>query len=290
MPPSLADYEFALDEQGFILNSDFGGDPTTLPFVDVSSVTGLDSAPQRMNTNEHEGSDGTYVDASFLSMRTIAIVGILYSNVNDCDTLLTALRAAYTSPAIRPFYFQLPSQTLKFVFAQGGGAQYPVDVNRRLGQTNLQLTLLCSDPYIYDYPANFDSANYNAPVNTGLAFNAGFNLGFGAPIHYSATSVGNFGTHTGYPTITLYGPLVNPVLRDSVSNVTMKFNITLTASDILVVDCRYKKAILNGTVSRRSALQGRQWFSIPAGVQDTFFLAADSGSGSYSALCYNTYY
>lgn len=289
MPPVLTDYEFALDENGFVLNSDFGGGGT-LPFVDVTQVAGLDSAPLRTTTVEHEGMDGTYIDASFMTMRTIVITGILYASAFDTDTLLDQLKQAYTSSVIRPFYYQLPAKHLRFVWAQGGGVQFDVDTNRRLGETAVQLTLLCSDPYIYDFPANFSSSRASVIPDIGMSFNVGFNMGFGGGIILANQAITNLGTLTAYPVFTLTGPLTNPVIKDQLSNTVMKFNLTLAASDTMVVDCRYKTVVLNGSVSKRSAYLGLNWFSVPAGLTDTFYLSQDAGTGAMSTVLFNTYY
>lgn len=290
MPPGLTDYTYAYGETGFILNTDFGGNPASLPFIDVSDITGLDSAPQRVNQSEREGLDGTYVDNAFQSLRTIVITGELYANVNDPETLLMQLKAAYSNPSVAPFYFKHPSQPLRFCNAQGGGCKYDVDINRRLGITNVLLTLLCGDPYVYDYPPNFASSNLNAINPFGRGFNWSFNSGFGSTTTITEGTVQNAGTHTAYPVITLHGPLTNPIVTDSLSTISMALNITMVATDTLVIDCRNKSIILNGQFSVRSSYNGLSWFSVPAGGLDTFYLAASAGSGFYTALLYNTYY
>lgn len=285
--PSLAPFTYQLGDNGFVLNSDFNGTP---PFVDVTSITGLDSAPLRSNTTENEGIDGTFIDAQFMSMRTIVITGTIYDYNYQGQVLLNQLKAAYTSPSIVPFYFQHPGAPLCFVNCQGGGLQYPVDVNWRLGQCNIQATLLASDPYIYGLPASTDSAPFANATGIGLGFNVHFNTGFGGDIFLPNCTAVNGGTHTAYPVITLYGPLVNPVLSDSISTTVMPFNITLSANDWLTIDCRTKSIILDGQQSRRSAMQGLSFLSVPAGTSDTIYLSATSGSGSFSTVLYSTYY
>jgi hypothetical protein len=448
MPPTLLDYQYALGETGFVLNTDF---TNTIPFVDVLSITGLDSAPQRINTTEREGSDGTYVDNLFQSIRTIVITANVYTNAFDPDTLCDLLRAQFSNPTVQPFYFKHPGKPIRFINVQGGGALYAVDTNRRIGVTPIQLSLLAGDPYIYDYPANFAAAAPTGPVSMGLGFNSqvnflsvvnsgfeggtgtwlnlsnstladtavqahsgvnslqmtsvaaglmtathvtvgnistggaavspgdfvtcnawfrsavsprscevglayyditgtvigsnvfgtavadttsgwtqvfgpgsaapanavwvrlvvgvqatgaanevhyvddvflsvnglGFNVGFGGSITPSLVSVGNFGSHTAYPIITINGPTITPAITDSISNINMMLNISLAASDILTVDCRNKTILVNG-ISVRSVYNGINFFSIPPGTIDTFFTSLTSGS--YSATVYNTYY
>lgn len=286
MAPSLNNYEMQFGDSGSLLNADYIG----LPFVDVTAVSGLDSAPLRTSTDEHQGTDGTYVDSPFLSARTIVITGNLYADPNDPDTLLESLRRDYTQDTVRPFYFQLPGKPLKFINCQGGGLRYDVDGGRRSGVTALQATLVAEDPYIYDVGAQTSQISVPTISAVGTSFNMAFNVGFGGALPNYGATVNNNGTHTAYPLITITGPAVNPVLTDSYSGITMALSITLSAGDVLVIDCRQKSIVLNGTVSRRTAMAGLRWISVPAGVSDTIFFTADSGTGSATIQLYNTYY
>jgi hypothetical protein len=286
MPPALTDYTYAFGDSGFVLNSDSLG----MPFVDVSEVDGLDNAPLRTTTDEHQGSDGTYIDTPYMSSRTIVVTGILYSPPGDPDTLLNLLKQSYGDSTVKPFYFQQPGQPTKFCNGQGGGIRYNVDGGRRSGQTSCQFTVLCEDPYIYDYPGSASAVSVPTLAVLGTSFNMAFNVGFGGAIPNYGANVTNNGNHTAYPIITITGPTVNPVLTDSYSGITMSFSLSLAAGDVLVVDCRQKSVVLNGTVSRRTSLAGLKWLSVPAGISDTIFFTADSGSGSANIQLWNTYW
>jgi hypothetical protein len=438
-PPGMTDYTYAFGENGFVLNTDFVG---TLPFVDVTSITGLDGAPIRVVQDEHQGIDGTFIDAIYMSARTIVITGTLYAANNDPETLPDLLRAQFgPGSGIQPFYYQHPSKPMRFINAQGGGAKYDVDAARRLGISNLQLTLLASDPYIYDYPpyvyqvtfspapafqqintnATFESGitpwvtgnggtiaqsstiahtgsfslrltpngstanpfaasendavtpgqfcqaniwvncpvgwatgasanidwytsgsvfistttgvvtaltstwtnlvtNGQAPATAafgrvslfmagtpgatvltylddaylyaapGLGFPLGFNTGFGSAALNPIAAAINNGTHEAYPIITLLGPLLNPVITDNFTGKTMRFKINLASRDTLVIDCRTRTVLLNGRTSARYAMQGMQWFTIPALSSNSFNLNCDSGSGQMMVTTFSTYY
>jgi hypothetical protein len=287
MPPAgLTNYTFAFGDTGSILNTDSIG----LPFVDVTSITGLDTAPLRTTTDEHQGTDGTYVDSPYFSMRTVVVTGTLYTDPLDPDSLLDMLKRDYNSNLIRPWYFQLPGKPLRFVNGQGGGLVYNVDTNRRIGITPVQFSVLAGDPYIYDYPGQSIFIGTATVVNIGTGFNMAFNVGFGGSILTNSGTVVNNGTHTAYPTITMNGPLTNPTLVDSVGGITMSFNITLAAGDQLVVNCKDRSVVLNGTVSRRNTLAGLQWFKVPAGMSETIAFGATAGTGTATVNLYNTYY
>jgi hypothetical protein len=287
MPPvGMTDYTYAFGDNGTILNTD----ALSLPFVDITQVSGLDNAPLRTTTDEHQGMDGTYIDSPYESMRTIILTGTLYTPPGDPDTLLKSLRADYNNNLVRPFYIQHPGQAVQFVNGQGGGLQYDVDVNRRTNRTAVQFTVLAGDPYIYDYPLQVSTIGSPSVSVVGTSFNMAFNVGFGGAIPTNGAVVINNGTHTAYPVITLTGPLTNPVLVDSVNGITMSFNISISAGDLLVIDCRNKSVVLNSMVSRRSTLTGLQWFKVPAGASETIFFGAAAGTGTASVSMTNTYY
>jgi hypothetical protein len=290
MPPAgMTNYTYAFGDDGVVLNTD---NANTLPFFDVTDITGLDSAPQRTNTDEHQGTDGTYVDSQYMSSRTIVITGDMYTSINDPETVLMKLKQQFSgSQGVKPFYFALPGQTLKYINCLGGGIKYDQDTNRSIGKTaGVQLTLLAGDPYIYDYPTQ--QAGITIPVisSNGMSFNVSFNMGFGGAIVGNQATLTNFGNHTAYPTITLVGPLVNPVLVDSVSGNAMAFSISLSGSDTLVINCHNKSVVLNGTVSRRNTLAGRNWFFVPPGATESISFSADSGTGSAVFQLSNTYF
>src|SRR6201994_1188861 len=261
MPPALTTYTFAFGDSGTILNTD----SMSFPFIDVTNVSGLATAPLRTTTSEHQGMDGTYIDTPFMSSRTVVVTGTLYTLPSDTDTLLDQLKADYNSNVVRPFYYQLPGKPIRYVNGQGGGLQYDISTQRRVGITPVQFTVLASDPYIYDYPGSTIGIGSPTVISVGTSFNMSFNVGFGGGAATSSGTVTNNGTHTAYPTITLAGPLTNPSLVDS-NGVSMNFSITLASGDSLVIDCRNKSVVLNGQVSRRSALAGLKWFSVPAGT------------------------
>src|SRR5215469_10235263 len=120
MPPPMSTYAFAFGDTGTVLNPD----GQALPFVDITQVAGLDTAPIRSTVNERQGQDGTYIHTKYQSSRAIIMQGMVYTDPSDPDTLLNTLRQEYSLDTIRPFYFQLPGQTLKFINGQGGGVVY----------------------------------------------------------------------------------------------------------------------------------------------------------------------
>lgn len=276
--PQLTDYEVQMDDDGFVLNTDFSG---TLPFVDITKISGLDSAPSRTTLHDHEGVDGGYVDSQFMTTRTVILEGIAYVDPSDpeslCDTLKYNFRPSKSS---RPFYFKVPNHAVRMVRGKAQGVRYDIDTARRTGKTNIQATILCADPYIYDASPTV-AAGYTGAPDTGFGFNLAFNFGFGgAGTTSNQITLSNSGNHDAYPIIDVTGPISVPSLIESNTGKSLAFNLTLTSTDVLEIDTRKHTILLNGQSRRNSLVTGSQWFYTPAGVISTISLLGSLASAT----------
>lgn len=270
--PDLNDYEWQLGDDGVLLNASVAGIAASLPFVDITSVSGLDSAPFRLQQADHEGVDGGYVDAEFLTTRTVVLEGTIFAPVHDPETICDALKANWRpSKQEVPLYFKIPNKATRVVFGKPQGARYNIDTLRRTGQTPVQLQMLCPTPYIYDAQEVFASAPIFivSPGTNGFGFDLGFNLGFGEPPEVTDTGgsllITNSGNRDAWPVLTMRGPVNNPVVW--CNGRFLLFETYIPQGQYLEIDTRKKTALLNGTSNRRTTLgQGSKWFSVPTGT------------------------
>jgi hypothetical protein len=277
------DFTFQLGT-GTVLNSG-----STLPFVDITKVTGLDNAEYRTTTRDWEGNEGTFMDAEFEKGRTIVLDGTIYSDGTSMENYLDTLKANYApSSTLQQFFFKSPGVAERFLLVKPLGLRYDWDTSRRLGIINVQVTVFAEDPRIYDSSQLSYSINLGATVFTGFGFSFGFSFGFGGT---SSTSDGVFVTNTGNrpspPVFTINGPVTNPrILNDTLSR-EMIFTIDLSSTDTLTVDAKYRTVKLNGTTNRRNTLQSPTWFSMNPG--DNFIRYRAESSDPTSSLDINFY-
>lgn len=281
--PTLLDYEYQFDDDGTLLNSNNAGVAATLPFFDVSKVSGLDSPEFRTTTRSHEGVDGGYIDAEFMEMRTVIVEGTIYADPADPDEIVDTLRYNFRPSTVeRPFYFKHPGKPVRVVFGKGLGARYDVEQLRRWGSTNCQCTIVCPTPYIYDAEPVTDVGDLGG-FDSGFGFDLGFDFGFGgAGSNYDGgVEVFNAGNHAAYPVITIYGPIATPGLSESSSGKRVQFDLTLTEFDNLEVDFLRHRVTLNGVISQRAKLTTgpRSWWNVPPGTS-TIRLSGSQGSGT----------
>lgn len=278
------DFTFQLGSSGTVLNSG-----ASLPFVDITKVTGLDNAEYRSTIRDWEGNEGTFMDAEFEKGRTIVLDGTIYADGSTLESYLDTLKANYApSSTLKQFFFKSPGVSERFLLVKPLGLRYDWAVERRLGIINMQVTVFAEDPRIYDSSILSYTVNLGATVYTGLGFSLGFSFGFGGT---SSTSDGVFVNNTGNrpspPVFTINGPVTNPrILNDTISK-EMVFTIDLSSTDTLTIDAKYHTVKLNGVTNRRNTLQAPTWFSMDPG--NNFIRYRAESSDPTSSLDINFY-
>jgi phage-related protein len=274
--PVLNDYEYQFGDVGTVLNPTAAGVAATLPFVDITTVEGLDTPEYRISEHDHEGVDGGYTDAEFLRARVLTMSGTIFADGNDPETILDSLKYDFRPSTVEvPFYFKHPGKPVRVVFAKPLGVRYNVEQLRRIGQTPVQFLMTCPTPYIYDAGINIYSGSVIAS-NTGFGFDLAFNLSFGGSVVNPGVTVSNFGNHRAYPLITIRGPVTTPTLTESNTGRTISFNTSLLTGDIVYIDTRKHTAVLNGVGSIRGLLlAGSRWFYVDPGQPSTITFTGD---------------
>lgn len=279
-------FTFKLNDDGVVLNTDSTG----LPFVDITDVNGLDSAPFRETMRDHEGTDGGYLDAEYETGREISFEGTVFGEVADLETFLDSLKANYaprTTPV--PLYVMSDaSVTERLMFVKPRGVRYQWSATtRKHGEIPVRFGMYAEDPRIYGITEYSIDIGFGAVAYTGIGFPLGFSFGFGgSSLTTDGAYVNNAGNRPTPAVITLVGPVTNPQVINETVSVTMSFNITLSSSDSLAIDLGNRTITLNGTANRRGTLVGTQWFLLEPGDN---FLRFRGTSGSAPASMNVTY-
>lgn len=273
---SLTDYySFRYRDDGVVLN----GDSSTVPFIDVLSVDGLDNAPFRATNRAREGDDGGFVDAEFEDMRTIVLEGNIYAAPGSLESLLDSLKSNFApqrSP--QPFYLLAEGVGERTIFCKSLGMRYRWTTDRGLGQVAFQIQLQAEDPTIYG-PAQTLTATL-AGVSTGYGYNKSYNRGYGGTTGtVGAVTLNNSGNRDTGGQIVITGPVTNPAVVHDNTGYRLQFNITLAVGETLVVDLRNRTVLLNGTTNRRGTMLGTStWFKLSPGYNSIRFLGTSAGT------------
>jgi hypothetical protein len=275
---------------GVVLNTD--GIPGVDNFVDVTKVSGLDSAPARTASRSTEGADGTFMDAEYQNGRTLALDTVIYSNVLNISAYLDSLKAAW-EPQFRQatvqFNFQYPGVDQRFLLAKPLGISYDHDTAMRLGTVNATFTAFCEDPRIYSSVQQIGQVQLASATTSGFGFPLGFPFGFGVTTVFSSGSVvTNAGNRYAPAVLTIPGPIVNPIIINDTTGSTLPFNITLNSGDNLVIDLKAHTVQLNGG-NVRTALTAPDWFLLKPGDNLIRLLAGSATPVVMTVAFYNAW-
>lgn len=141
--PVLNDYEYQFSTVLF-------NGSTTLPFIDVHKVDGLDMPPIPFDVTDLDSTHGSTVTALYATHRTIVIEGTLYANPNAIDINLVDLHTAFTpTGVVNKFFYKHPGIPQMYIYCVPVGLRYSVDTLRRTGSCAIQFQLVAADPRKY---------------------------------------------------------------------------------------------------------------------------------------------
>ena len=252
----------------------------------ILSVDGLESLPGIRNQDDNRGyHDGMFTGRDFLSGRTISIIfntfgdsnGSAQTNYNTIQSTLLPQTQGTT-----PLYFKFPNSPTseQFVDARVRSLRTTVDPNYTYGYITSQVEFFCPDPNYYNN--NLQTANMLISPALGRTYNKTFNYTYGGGSATVTTTISNIGWATTYPTITINGPITNPIVGNSTTGNTLYFTGTYSSSDSLVIDLYNQLITLNGAPARNLLISGT-WFDAPPGNSNFFFTGTGTLAGTTQA-------
>ena len=260
----------------------FGG--TGSPYQ-ILSVDGLEGLPDIRNQDDNRGyADGMFSGRDFLGGRTVSIIiNVFEANGFSAQANFNTLQS-YLLPqtsGTTPLYFILPPSDEQFINARVRALKSTVDADYTYGYITAQVQFFCPNPCYFSYNQQTATLLFSPP--TGRIYNRTYNLVYGGGSVQITTTVTNNGWTDAYPTITLNGPITNPVLGNTTQNASLDFNVTLSSVDYLVVDLYNKLITLNGQPARNLLIEGT-WFSAQAGNNDFYLTGVGTLAGTTQAV------
>lgn len=228
----------------------------------ISEITGLDSADVRESADDLVEADGGVHGDFYYGRRPITISGIILprskEHRNYCLT-----RLARATNALR--------KDAQLMWTPDGGIEQTVSVRRQVPNRTpggwvkqFQIGLVSADHRIY-------STVYNQ-----------------AQVAASPWTVApqNRGIEDTPPVITLYGPMVNPLIQNFTTGEIIKLDITIAAGDFIVIDTRSATVLLNNSESRYSAVDfiATDWWMLEPGLNDVRLSTSSVGTGASLTL------
>lgn len=249
--------QYQYGDNGVLLNG-----PAALPFVDITSVQGLDSGEFRESDFQRDEAHGSWIDAYYQAARTVTLEGTLYADPNNLEPFLDSLKANFAPTAVDlPLYFRVDGNTdvNRCVFGKSLGISYNKDSMRRIGSSAFQIQIKCGDPRIYSQSLSTISVSWGSGSAT-------------------LTLSGN---RPSPGLLLLNGPLTNPAVTHTPTGTTFSFpSFSVSSGQSIAIDLN-KRTVLQGSINRRSSLVlSGNWPELVPGSNP--FNRSGSGSGTFT--------
>lgn len=254
--------------------------------VGVRQVQGWEDLPDiRNGDTAYPRSAGSLAGLDLPGERTISLdLDVMAPAGLTISQQLDVIKAAFmtSQDVLLPLTLQLPGQVARLSNCRVRKRSTPINVSYELGLAQLAVQLVAPDPRIYSAAVHSLTTTLPTPAS-GMTFPATFSLTFGGTVGgggvLSCANAGNYPTQ-GIATIT--GPCISPRVQNSNTNEVVALNLTLGASDVVVIDFAAHTVILNGNGYRYSAVTQGDWFSLAANMTTTvaFYSSDPSPTGA----------
>lgn len=258
--PELGNYEYQfVDDASVLLN----GPDTSLPFWDVTSVTGLDTPPIEPNTQDKDSGHGAYVYAKSTGARTIIISGTMYADTSLVEQAHDAATEAFFPDDInKPLYFKHPGVDQRYILCKALGYKSDISTARRTGTGEFQVQLIAEDTRKY-----VDNADETAQLDsTAIVTNDGF-----------ASSHPFFVVTNAASSFTL----------ENIENITWNElldldGLVVNAGQDLLVDTQRRKVTVDGVDMTKFRGPGSKWPMLHKGANTFVVRVVGSESVNYT--------
>ncbi len=260
----------------------------TSAFV-IQDVTGFDSPNVRENVEDLPEADGAVAGDFYFGSRPVTFSGVINATSSSARNqavvgLQRALRGLRGDITILSHPDGLPAMRAK-------GRLQNVRVTGGFTK-NFQIGIVCADPLIYSQTLNARTAT-GAASTTGATFPwtfpVSFGAGSGALLTVSVTNAGNFNSP---PVLRVYGPVVNPAIKNLTTLEDLTFaNLTLGAGEWVEVDMNLRTAVKNDATNQYSRIlfPGSEWFGLIPGSNTLELRAASGGTTQLDVSWYDVW-
>lgn len=278
------DYEFAFN--GWL----FGGPGQG---VQVLEIDGLEDMPSLRVQDDSRGfQDGMFTGRDFLNGRSIMFtLQVMNDSAGTMQTYLAQLKSnlVFQQAGTGILQFKLPGRAVQRVSARVRRRALKVDPDYTFGKSMAVVELFCPDPRIYDDAAQ--GAVLTPGAGSGRTYNRVYPLLYNSATGSSSATATftNAGNVTVFPTFTLTGSMVTPIINNVTTGQVVKVNYSLGAGDVMIIDPEARSVVLNGFPARNLIDNTSDWFGFPPGDTTVGIVASGTPTGTISVTYRNGY-
>lgn len=242
----------------------------------VSSVDGFGKPDMRNGDTARPIDDGSYFGRDFLNSRTINVVVNIAADTPelalDAHEALMAEWQLSTpdSTATKPLTFKVPGRDARRW--NGRPRRCATDLSTvGAGVIKETLEYVAADPRVYSDALLELSTGMQSP-GVGRSYPLTYPRTFGAIGTDGSLQITNAGTYPTRPVITFRGPCSDPTVWNDATGEFVTLGVTLTASDVVVVDFDARQMTFNGA-PRWDFYASSTWWELAPGTTQVRFTA-----------------
>lgn len=247
-------------------------------------IAGLEMPEIRLSSYEKAGEFGAFISNQLYGGRLITIEGGIYSSTQS--TFESKRRALIDAIKISKDSDSVPeAKVLKFTTLD----DLELQCNVFLRKFKMNKQKYCYADFMIEFYAADIAIESQTLSSNGLSTLASGGAVYPIiyPVIYGGSAAGtqtitNAGNIEAWPIITLTGILTDPIITNTTTGKYMSLDITLGASDTLVIDMKNKTIVLNGTTNSLSTKAlASEWWWLDAGAN---IVTLATGSGGDNGL------
>lgn len=254
--------------------------------VMITSVSGMEIPPIRNNNGDWSGRDGGYMSSQLYSGRTLTISGFYWDNEANCSVYKGGLYGpsvreklvnALTIRKLYPIFISFVNG--KNFYTEGYLTDFKMDyTNYKTG--NYQITFYCPDyalaiADIYGDASSIwrnselskeEPGGHLVPEDLPVLFDSGMHA---AIIDYK-------GLIPGYPTITIRGPVTNPVIYNQATKQQFMMGslddpFMLVAGQTMTIDMENRQVTVGGKSRSMWINEESEWINLVPGKNKLYY-------------------
>ena len=231
----------------------------------IGDITGLEDLPEvRTSDVLRPIADGAWAGIDRLGIRHIEMdLHVIADTPTNLYAQLATAEAALIRTTDEHDLLVYGSSTLVRARVRRRVVDYFADRQQRTA--TIHLAFEATDPRKYSATLHQQSTGLGTATG-GLVFPATFPATFGSGSAGGQVSVTNLGNTDTPPTMTIVGPVDNPIIDHVELGRSLQFTLSLITGDTLVLDADARTATLNGTANREQNLSLPQWFFLTPGT------------------------
>lgn len=251
---------------------------------------GLGLPAVRSSDSAYLSADGVYASGDYHDGRPLALgLVILGDTPAHAEDLARTLAGAWQASR-EDLELTIRVASDRSYLLRGRPRRCDLDLKElKYGHARAAVMFMGTDPRLYSAEATETIVPLGSGTMSGLTFPLTFPLAFQAgSVPPGLATLNNTGTTESYPTITIAGTVATPRVENVTTGATLELDLSLTGSDVVVVDMAKRRITYNGANALGALTSGSDFWALAAGENLVSFRAPISTTSATATFTYRS--